>query len=97
MNKFKTEDWIVTILSLPLLIIAGFAAMLPGGGPKIPETLITLEAWLNIGILFVIALALLFIGNKLLGRPLKGLLLSFTVIFAIAVLAQWIAKIDAVK
>ena len=97
MNRFKTEDWVVTILSLPLLLIAGFAALLPGGGPKIPQTLITLDAWLNIGTLFIIALALLFIGNKLLGRPLKGLLLSFTVIFAIAVLAQWIAKIDAVK
>lgn len=97
MNKFKTEDWVVTFLSLPLLLIAGIAAHLPGGGPKIPQTLVTAEAWLNIGTFFIIALALLFIGNKILGRPLKGLLLSFTVIFAIAVLAQWIAKIDTVK
>ena len=49
MNKFKTEDWVVTFLSLPLLLIAGIAAHLPGGGPKIPQTLVTAEAWLNIG------------------------------------------------
>ncbi len=97
MKKFLTEDWVVTFLSIPLLIIAGFASLLPGGGPKVPSTLVTGEAWLNIGVLFLIALVLLYIGNRLLNRPLKGLLLSFTVIFAIALLAQWIAKIPEVK
>lgn len=97
MKKFLTEDWVVTFLSIPLLIIAGLASMLPGGGPKVPDTLITGEAWMNIGIFFVIALVLLYIGNRLLNRPMKGLLLSFIVIFAIAVLAQWIAKLPTVK
>ena len=97
MKKFLTEDWVVTFLSIPLLIIAGLASMLPGGGPKVPDTLMTGEAWINIGVFFVIALVLLYIGNRLLNRPLKGLLLSFIVIFAIAILAQWIAKIPAVK
>ena len=97
MKKFLTEDWVVTFLSIPLLIIAGFASLLPGGGPKVPSTLVTGEAWLNIGVLFLIALVLLYIGNRLLNRPLKGLLVSFTVIFAIALLAQWIAKIPEVK
>ena len=97
MKKFLTEDWVVTFLSIPLLIIAGLASMLPGGGPKVPDTLFTGEAWMNIGIFFVIALVLLYIGNRLLNRPMKGLLLSFIVIFAIAVLAQWIAKLPTVK
>jgi uncharacterized integral membrane protein (TIGR00698 family) len=97
MKKFLTEDWVTTFLSIPLLIIAGISPMLPAGGPKIPETLTTWYAWLNIGTYFLIALTLLFIGNKLLNRPLKGLLVSFIVIFAIAVLAQWIAKIEEVK
>ena len=96
MKKFLTEDWIVTFLSIPLLIIALFASHL-NGGPKIPDTLITLEAWKNIGQFFIIALILLFIGNRLLGRPMRGLLLSFIAIFAIAVLAQWVAKLDVVK
>lgn len=96
MKKFLTEDWVVTFLSIPLLIIALFASDL-NGGPKIPETLITLDAWRNIGEFFIIALVLLFVGNRLLGRPMRGLLVSFIVIFAIAVLAQWVAKLEWVK
>ena len=97
MKRFLTEDWVVTFLSIPLLTLAMLSSLLPGGGPKIPETLVTLEAWLNIGAFFLIALVLLFVGNRVLGRPMKGLLLSFIVIFAIAVLAQWVAKLEAVK
>ena len=96
MKRFLTEDWVVTFLSIPLLIIALFAGHL-NGGPKIPDTLITLEAWKNIGQFFIIALILLFVGNRILGRPMRGLLVSFIVIFAIAVLAQWVAKLEVVK
>ena len=52
MKRFLTEDWVVTFLSIPLLIIALFASDL-NGGPKIPETLITLDAWKNIGIFLI--------------------------------------------
>ena len=97
MKKILTEDWVVTFLSIPLLALAMLSPLLPNGGPKIPETLITLEAWLNIGTFFIIALVLLFVGNRVLGRPMKGLLISFIVIFAIAVLAQWVAKLEVVK
>ncbi|MBR5595678.1 MAG: putative sulfate exporter family transporter [Alistipes sp.] len=97
MKRFLTEDWVVTLLSIPLLTLAMLSSLLPGGGPKIPETLVTVEAWLNIGAFFLIALVLLFVGNKVLDRPMKGLLLSFVVIFAVAVLAQWVAKLDAVN
>ena len=97
MKKYLTEDWVVTFLSIPLLALAMLSPLLPNGGPKIPETLVTVEAWLNIGAFFIIALVLLFVGNKVLGRPMKGLLLSFIAIFAIAVLAQWVAKLEAVK
>ena len=97
MKKYLTEDWVTAFLSIPLLALAMLSPLLPDGGPKIPETLVTAEAWLNIGAFFLIALVLLFVGNKVLNRPMKGLLLSFTAIFAIAVLAQWVAKLEAVK
>ncbi|MBQ3233315.1 MAG: putative sulfate exporter family transporter [Alistipes sp.] len=97
MKKYLTEDWIVTFLSIPLLILAGLATYLPNNGPKVPSHLDTLEAWANIGVFFVIALVVLYLGNLILKRPMKGLVPSFIVIFAIAVLAQWIAKIPAVK
>ena len=97
MKKFLTEDWVVTFLSIPLLIIAGLASFLPNNGFKISADLSTGAAWLDIAIFFVIALCLLYIGNRLLKRPTKGLIPSYVVVFAIALLAQWIAKIDAVK
>ena len=97
MKKYLTEDWIVTFLSIPLLILAGLATYLPNNGPKVPSHLDTLEAWANIGVFFVIALVVLYLGNLILKRPMKGFIPSFIVIFAIAVLAQWIAKIPAVK
>ncbi|MEE1148866.1 MAG: putative sulfate exporter family transporter, partial [Alistipes sp.] len=97
MKKFRTEDWIVTFLSIPLIILIGYAGLLPNGGPKIPETLATWHDWLSIGIFFAIALVMLFVGNKLLGKPLRGLLASFIVIFIIALAAQWVAKLEVVK
>ena len=58
-NFFKqllVEDWVATLLALPILILCSFAYYLPGGGPKVPATLLTQTAWVNIGFLFIIAL-----------------------------------------
>ena len=38
----------------------------------------------------------LYVGNRLLGRPLKGLFPSLCVVFAVSLLAQLVAKIPAV-
>lgn len=97
MKKFLTEDWIVTLLSIPLLIFSACASLLPNGGIKVAADLTELNAWLDIAIIFAIALTLLYIGNKVLSRPMKGLIPSFIVVFLVALLAQWIAKIEAVK
>jgi len=97
MKKFLTEDWVTTILAIPLLIIAAFIGMLPGGSFSISADLTDVGAWLDIAKFFVIAFVILLIGNSLLDRPLKGIVPSFMVVFLISLLAQWIAKIDAVK
>ena len=100
MSKFKkllVEDWVVTFLSIPLLIIAGLATFLPKDALKISSDLLNSESWLNIGSLFLIALVLLYVGNKLLSRPLRGLFWSFVVVFAVSMLAQLTAKIGFIK
>ena len=97
MKKLLTEDWVVTFLSIPLLIIAGLSSLLPNKGFTIAADLTHHAAWYDIAAFFIIALLLLYIGNRLLKRSTKGLIPSFVVIFAISLLAQWIAKIDAVK
>ena len=55
------------------------------------------KSLLNIGALFLIALITLYIGNKLLSRPLRGLFWSFVVVFSVSLLAQLVAKIPIVK
>ena len=97
MRKFLTEDWIVTFLSIPLVVFAALASHLPGGGVKISADLTELGAWGDIAVFFAIAFVLLYVGNRLLGRAVKGIIPSFIAVFAIALLAQWIAKIDMVK
>ncbi|MBQ7018453.1 MAG: putative sulfate exporter family transporter [Bacteroidales bacterium] len=94
-QQFLVEDWVVTIISIPLLIIAGFAYYLPE--ISIPSDLRSLEAWADMGTLFVIALVALFAGNMMLNRPVKRLLGGFIFVFVVAALALWIAKIPIVK
>ena len=96
-DSFKTEDWVVTFISIPLLVLAGFASYLPGKGPSVPSDLSNAGAWLNIGVLCLIALAVLYAGNRMLNRPLRGLFVSFVAVFAVSILAQWVAKLQLVK
>ena len=96
LQKLQTEDWVVTFLSIPLLILAGCASWI-NGGPKIPTDLSSAKAWIDIATLFVIAIITLYAGNRLLSRPLRGILRSFIVIFAIAALAMWIGSNPYIK
>ncbi len=96
LQKLKTEDWIVTFLSIPLLVLAGCASFM-NGGPKIPTDLTTAKAWIDIAMLFVIAIVILYAGNRLLSRPMKGLFWSFVVIFLVAALAMWIGSNPYIK
>ena len=85
-ESLRTEDWVVVWVSIPLLLLS---ALIPALLPNVPSTLATLDAWRNIALLFVIVLVVLYVGNRLLGRPL-------CVVFAVSLLAQLVAKIPAV-
>lgn len=88
MKKFLTEDWVTTFLSIPLIAFAALASFLPGGGVKISADLTELNAWVDIAIFFLIAFVLLYVGNRLLDRSVKGIIPSFVAVFLIALLAQ---------
>ncbi len=92
-EQFLVEDWVVVLVSIPLLALA---ALVPALLPSVPATLVGSVAWINIGWLFVIVLAVLYAGCLLLRRPLKGLLPSLVVVFALSLLAQVVAKIPRV-
>ena len=97
LKKFLVEDWVATLLSAPLLIIAACATLLPKDALKISSELQSADSWINIGGLYVIAYLLLCLGNRLLSRPLQGLFSSFFIIFVVSMLAQLTAKVGFVK
>ena len=94
-QKLLVEDWVVVMLSIPLLLLCAFGSYLPS--ISIPTNMLEASAWGKIAMLFVIALVTLFAGNKLLSRPMKGMLSSFVVVFLIAALAMWIGNVPYIK
>lgn len=99
LKQFLVEDWVATLLSTPLLVIAGLASLVPEMRRvlAIPATLGSSAAWISVGALFVLALVVLYLGNRALARPLRGLFWSFVVVFSLSLLAQLVAKIPCVK
>lgn len=99
LRQFLVEDWVATLLSTPLLVIAGLAGLVPDMRRvlAIPATLGSSAAWISVGALFVLALVVLYLGNRALARPLRGLFWSFVVVFSLSLLAQLVAKIPCVK
>ena len=79
-NKLLVEDWVVVMISVPLLVLCVLAHHLPT--ISIPTNMLEAGAWGKIAMLFVIALIALYAGNKLLSRTMKGMLRSFIVVFA---------------
>ena len=93
LEKLRVEDWVVVWVSIPLLALA---LLIPDRLPNVPSTLVGEVAWYNIALLFVIVLIVLYAGMALLRRPMRGLLPSLVVVFAVSLLAQVVAKIPAV-
>ncbi len=94
LEQFRVEDWVTVWMAIPLLLLA---ACFPKEIPNVPSTLVGEVAWYNIGVLFLIVLIVLYAGCALMRRPLRGMLPSLVVVFAISLLAQVVAKIPLVK
>lgn len=93
-EQFKTEDWVVVAVSTLLLTLAIF---IPTNLPGIPKHLTSGQDWYNALMLFIIVLIILCLGWLMLGRSLKGLLLSLLAVFAVSLLAQVTAAIPQVS
>ncbi len=91
LQQFKNEDWIATIMGL---VLVALVIIFPGYIPKFPKNLATADAWMALGGLFALALAVSAIGIKLLGESLRGFVTAFLGIFAIAGVSQYLAGIE---
>lgn len=93
-EQFKTEDWVVVAVSILLLFMA---VVIPGYLPRIPKSLTGVEDWRNTLLLFFIVLGILYIGWLMLGRSLKGIVISLLAVFGISLLAQITASIPQIS
>ena len=93
LEKLRVEDWVAVWVSVPLLLLS---ALVPRSLPAVPATLVGSVAWYNIALLFLIVLVVLYVGSLLLRRPVRGLLPSLVVVFAVSLVAQVVAKIPVV-
>ncbi len=92
LEKFKTEDWVVTLMGAILLTLS---AVVPKEYmPTIPKTW---EMWGAGFYLFATCLVVLYVGQRLLGKPIKGLFISFVFVFLLTVAAQVLASIPFIK
>ncbi len=93
LEQLKTEDWVVVAVSIPLLAMAAF---IPGYLPSIPKHLTLLSDWQNALVLYAIVLVVLYLGWLMLGRSLKGIVVSLLAVFVVSLLAQLTAAIPQV-
>ena len=94
LRQFSSEDWIIVFAGALILLLAGF---FPEWMPVMPKTLDSLSDWLSAGYMFLFVLVLTYVTSAVLGRPLKWIFPSLTVIFALTLLSQFIASIPIVK
>ena len=94
LRQFSSEDWIIVFAGALILLLAGF---FPEWMPVMPKTLDSMSDWLSAGYMFLFVLVLTYATSAVLGRPLKWIFPSLTVIFALTLLSQFIASIPIVK
>ncbi|WP_295937668.1 putative sulfate exporter family transporter [uncultured Alistipes sp.] len=93
-EQFRVEDWIVVFAGAMILILA---LLFPAYMPSMPKSLGNGASWLDAGYMFVFLLALTYLCQRALRRPVKGIFLSLAAIFGISLLAQAVAAIPVLK
>ena len=94
LKQFTSEDWIIVFAGA---VILALAAVFPDSMPAMPQSLTTLSDWLSAGYMFLFVLILTYVTSAALGKPLKWILPSLLVIFALTLASQLIASIPVVK
>lgn len=94
LRQFASEDWVIVFAGA---IILALAAIFPDVMPEMPKTLDKASDWLSAGYMFLFVLMLTYVTSAVLRRPLKWILPSLAVIFALTLASQLIASIPVVK
>ena len=95
---FLNEEWLIVLLGF---VILAFIAIFPEFMYNIKmlnvKSLVTASGWINAAYTFVFLFLIILITTVVMKRPVKGLLVSFVVIFVLTMIAQLLASIPFCK
>lgn len=95
---FLNEEWLIVLLGF---VILAFIAIFPEFMYNIKmlnvKSLVTASGWINAAYTFVFLFLIILITTIVMKRPVKGLLVSFVVIFVLTMIAQLLASIPFCK
>ena len=95
---FLNEEWLIVLLGF---VILAFIAIFPEFMYNIKmlnvKSLVTASGWINAAYTFVFLFLIILITTIVMKRPVKGLLVSFIVIFVLTMIAQLLASIPFCK
>ncbi|MBR7176105.1 MAG: putative sulfate exporter family transporter [Bacteroidales bacterium] len=95
---FLNEEWLIVLLGF---VILAFIAISPEFMYNIKmlnvKSLVTASGWINAAYTFVFLFLIILITTIVMKRPVKGLLVSFVVIFVLTMIAQLLASIPFCK
>ena len=95
---FLNEEWLIVMLGFVILaFIALFPEMMSNIKMLNVKTLDTATGWLNAAYTFVFLFLVILISALAMKKPVKGIFLSFLVIFVLTMLAQLCASIPFCK
>lgn len=95
---FLNEEWLIVLLGF---VILALIAIFPGFMNDIKmlnvKTLDTANGWLNAAYTFVFLFLIILISALAMKKPIKGIFVSFLVIFVLTMVAQLLASIPFCK
>lgn len=97
-KPFINEEWLIVAIGLVILALCViFPKFMNGIQMLNVKTLTTANGWLNAGYTFVFLMIIIYTSAIILKKDIKGIFLSFLVIFALTLLAQLCASIPFCK
>ena len=95
---FLNEEWLIVLLGFVILaLIAIFPEFMNNIKMLNVKSLVTVSGWINAAYTFVFLFLIILITTVVMKRPVKGLLVSFIVIFVLTMIAQLLASIPFCK
>lgn len=93
-RQLQTEDWIIVLAGFLILTLA---TLFPRYMPTLPSTILSMKDVVMIIYMYAFMLTLTVVTSVVLKRPLRGLVMAFTIIFALVLAAQLIAGIPEIR